>query len=231
MKVKTTLFGLAAALAVTASVNAQSFNVDIGTSVSTAPGFGAPSAAFGAAAGQAGTWNNMVSQTNMPLLNLAGAATAVTFTRSNNLGQAFASNNANTSGDNELLLDDGQDLSASTGFVSYTFSGLAAGTYNLYVYAVAPDVTGTDQTAVNVAGFAQQIVTGPIPPGNTYILGQTHALFSGIVVGVGGSVQFTADGINGGFGTINGAQLVLPSRPVAPILRPRNNRHRRSAGW
>jgi hypothetical protein len=76
-------------------------------------------------------------------------------------------------------------------------------------------VAGTDSTQVNVAGFAQQIVTGPIPVGNTYVQGITHALFSGIVVGAGGSVQFTADGINGGFGTLNGAQLVLIPGPGA----------------
>src|SRR5690606_33648063 len=106
--------------------------VDVGTATTTAPGFGAPASTFGGAANQAGFWNNYVGTGTGPLvlMDLSGAATGVTLTRSTGTGGNFAFNNANSSGDFQLLLDDGHDIGSPTNpAVTYTFNNLAAGTY------------------------------------------------------------------------------------------------------
>ena len=109
MKVKNFVLAVAAVTLSSTTAMAQSFNVDVNTSLSASPGFGPPASTFGAAAGQAGFWNSMTGTTIGPLIlnDLGGSATAVTLTRNVGGGGNFAFNNANTSGDHELLLDDG----------------------------------------------------------------------------------------------------------------------------
>lgn len=212
MNVKTKLLGMAAALATTAAVNAQSFNVDVGTSVATAPGFGAPSPLHGGAANQAGVWNNMTTQASIPLLDLGGLATGVTLARSSTAGNAFAFNNANTSGDFQLLLDDGQDIGGpASPAVTYTFQNLAAGVYDVYSYGVAPDSSTFITSAIVGGGPAQNI--GGVMPVNAYAAGITHSLVSGFNHG-GGNLAIVMDCVSG-FGTVNGFQLVLIPGPGA----------------
>ena len=57
---------------------AQNFNIDVGNQPTYSP---LPSAAYGAGAGQAGTWNGVSGLTTGPfaLVDITGAATAVTF--------------------------------------------------------------------------------------------------------------------------------------------------------
>lgn len=198
---------------------AQSFNVDVNTATVGGAGLGPPTAVFGAAAGQVGSWNAIsgIATLNIALNGLNGLPTASTFTRSSAAGGNFAFNNAQTLGDTQLLMDDGQDLSATTVPVIYTFGNLAAGTYDVYTYAAAPDFAAVDATAVTINGL-QLISTGPIPVGGTFAPGITHTLHTGIAVAAGGSIAISADGINGGFGTINGFQLVLIPAPGALAL-------------
>ena len=197
------------------SVSAQSFNVDISTTIGTmAP---APGAAFGGAASQVGFWNNIATTTVGPfaLNNLAGAATGVTVTRSSGAGGTFSFNNVNTSGDFELLLDDGQDIGApAAAAVTYTLNNLAAGVYDVYTYAVAPD-SATFITSTVVGGGAPQNVGGAIPV-NAFAAGVTHSVHSGINH-AGGNMVMTFDCITG-FGTVNGFQVVLVPAPGALAL-------------
>ncbi|HWB20256.1 MAG TPA: hypothetical protein VG711_08155 [Phycisphaerales bacterium] len=196
-------------LALTGAVQAQSFNIDIGNATGGTGG-PAPSNAFGAAAGQVGFWNNMTTQTSMLLNDLGNLATLVTLTRSTTAGNTFGFDNTGTTGDFGLLMDDGQDLSASTGLVSFTFTGLANGTYSVYTYAWAPDVPGSDKTDVSVVGAVQgmQVVGGNLPANNTFALGITHALHTVTVTNGMLTIQVDGDAATSSFGTINGIQLV-----------------------
>lgn len=201
----------------------QSFNLDLGTSIQGGAGFGPPSAAHGAAAVQPGFWNNLTGATvtTLALNNLGGAATAVTFTRSSALGGDFAFDNALTTGDRALLIDDGQDLSATTGNVIYRFNNLSAGLYEVYTYAVAPDVPTSDFTSVFVVNSTStnpQIVGGAMPSQAVgYVLGQTHALHV-VSLTAPGFIEIRADGQAGSFGTVNGFQLRLVPEPASLAL-------------
>jgi hypothetical protein len=130
----------------------QSFNIDMGN------GNPVPSAGFGGAANQPGTWNQFAVTGPIPLVDLAGAATAVTCRCTAAAGWlGFSSNNPSTTGDDELLLDD-----ISDGLQGFDIVGLQAGTYEVYTYVWAPDVPGISQTNVTVT-----------PPGGNMLLGGT----------------------------------------------------------
>lgn len=199
-----TLFGMTVALVTATSAMAQSFNVDINTSLTASPGFGAPSVAFGAAAGQAGFWNAMTGTVLGPLVlnDLGNNPTGVTLTRNVGGGGNFAFNNANTSGDHQLLLDDGYD-----GAVTHTFNNLAAGQYQVYTYAIAPD-TALAITNVIVNGVGQTV--GGAMPLNSFALGVTHSLHN--VNHLGGNLAIQS-AVSVSFVTTNGFQLVLVPGP------------------
>ncbi|HYE02128.1 MAG TPA: hypothetical protein VD963_02715 [Phycisphaerales bacterium] len=217
-------FAFASAVAVgllAQAASAQSFNVDLDTAPG-APGAGAPATTFGAAAGQAGFWNTLTGSTAtaITLSDLLGNASRVMLTRSSAAGGNFSSANANANGDFALLMEDGQDLSASTGPVSYVFSGLAPGSYDVYTYANAPDF-GPDMTIIattNPTGSANpQTIGGNYPAPDTFGVGITHALHS-VTVGSDGLLTITADGDVGSFGTVNGFQLTLIPAPGSLAL-------------
>lgn len=186
-----------------APVRAQSFNVDVG-SVNAVP-----SASHGAAAAQAGVWNQMPDGFGTPLVGLGGAATGVSVSA---LGANFAfwANHPGTSGDDELLLDDACD-----GARIYTFSGLAPGSYTLYTYAWAPD-NASYKTLVSVQNSTSpdQIVGGSWSNGHQ--LGVTYALHD--VSAPAGDIVVTITAASG-FATLNGFQLVEGSTscPAAQV--------------
>lgn len=191
-------------LAVMSRAHGQSFNVDLNTSVVATSGLGPPSAAF-AAVGQAGTWNAFTGDIalNLNLVDLAGAATGVTLARSSALGGNFNSDNANTSGDHQLLLDDGYD-----GVVTFTFTGLAPATYDVITYAIAPD-SDTARTSITVPGSTSanpQVIGGAMPV-NDFALGVTHALHS-VKICPGANLVIQS-AVSAGFATVNGIQLVM----------------------
>jgi hypothetical protein len=205
--------GLAATTA-----SAQSFNLDSDTGVAGNTAMGAPSATFGGAAAQPGTWNVIsgITTLSIPLLKLDGSASGATFTRQSAAGGNFAFDNTNTSGDFQLLLDDGYDLSAlPTGFVTFTFSGLQNGTYDVYTYAVAPDFP-PDITTVRIGTDTStaQDCGGTIPVGS-FTQGVTHTKHT--VVVTNGTIEIQADGKTAAdFGTINGIQLKLIPAVACP---------------
>ena len=178
---------------------AQSVNVDIGESASNS----VPSNAFGAAAGQPGFWNltSGAGAHSTPLADLAGNASSVTLASAG--GSSFSSNNAGTSGDDQNLMDDSSDPGPTP--VSWTFSGLAAGTYAVYSYAWAPDdATYISRVAVAGSSDGQQNVGGTWPSG--YALGVTHSLHH-VTVSAGGSIVVTIS-VSANYATIDGFQLV-----------------------
>jgi len=184
-----TLFAAVAASALfCAPAAAQNFNVDLNAT------FGTPANTYGAAAAQAGTWNTLTTAGPNALLNVSGAATGVS--ASANQFILFSFNNAGTSGADEQLMDDGAD-----GARTWTISGLANGTYDVYTYAWAPD-SATFLTNVSVNGSATQTVGGAWP--GAHALGVTYAQHSATVSAGQITIGLT---VVSGFATTNGFQI------------------------
>jgi hypothetical protein len=185
----------------------QSFNVDLNAAAGA--GAGVPAATFGAAAGQAGVWNDAPTgaAAAVPLVDLTGAATASTLTRGAGIF-SFAFNNPNTSGDVQALLDD-IDCPAAFPY-TYTFTGLAAGGYTVYTYAFEPCGSPALLTNVAVTGSVDplQTVGGVMTIPDTFILGLTHGVHN-VCVGAGGTIDIVITLPPGSsFGSINGFQVV-----------------------
>jgi hypothetical protein len=129
---------------------AQSFNIDVGSTT-----FGTPAATYGAASGQVGQWINVDTPTAVagaPLTDINGNTTGVLMTAVTAVGSPaiadFAFDNANTTGNDQALMDDLCDATTST----WTFTGLANGQYSVYVYSWAPDARTTFFSDVTVTG-------------------------------------------------------------------------------
>jgi hypothetical protein len=189
-------FCLAASVsALAARAQAQSFNIDLGTQ------FGAPSASYGAAAGQAGFWNERTGfeDETATLVDIQGHKTAVTLVPSLPFGQAGFDHPA-TSGDDQALMDDYFDLHSVP--ATFEVRGLAAGTYAVYSYLWAPD-EALYQTSLSVAGRPARLIGGAWPGG--FREGVTH---SRDVVHVGASETLVLSVFGIPKGTFNGLQLV-----------------------
>ncbi len=194
---KTLLVVTAACGLVTRFASAQSINIDVGANL--AP-FGVPSATFGAGAGQPGAWNAVTATTPTAqvLFDLSGVPVSATIARTSGAPFEFMYDNPSTSGDDELLLDDAQDIGSQPSSSTWTVSGLQPGHYTTYTYAWAPDniayVTSVNGTPVGGAW-----------PG-TYAPGITHAVHN-FSVAPGGTIVLTLIAVSG-YGSLNGLQIV-----------------------
>jgi hypothetical protein len=176
--------------------SAQSFNIDLGTGLAGT----VPTPAYGAAAAQPGMWNDVPANGNQLLSDLSGAVTTVNI---NALATAnFFFDNVGTSGDDQALMDDIQDLPTTL-----TVTGLAPGSYTIYTYAWAPD-DPVHITNVVVAGSPQPLqACGGLWPGG-HQLGVTYVRHT-LVIGPGQTdlvITFTLGG--GQFVSANGVQIV-----------------------
>jgi hypothetical protein len=212
---KTTLqfLSLAGCLLLAGQASAQSFNLDVGNQV--AP-YGLPSMAYAGAAAQAGPWVNVGSTmgTTSPLTDVTGAVTTVTAT-SAGTGTAYNSNAFGLSGDDLLFMGDTLDADTTT----FTFNNLAAGTYALYTYSWAPDLSTYVSRVTGGAGTTdpQQLVGG-VWAGGAHIQGVTYALHNFNNVAAGGSISVTVT-VSSGYATINGFQIKKAGPPPA-VLTP-----------
>lgn len=187
---KTILAALGAVLV--AGASAQSINVDFGVG-------GAPSSGFGAA-GLAGTWNlNGGSTTTNNLLDIGNNVTGASV--SNNAFD-FSSNVQGYTGDDELLMADILD-----GTATVIFTGLIDGIYNVWTYAQAPD-SSTPITNVTINGNTQAV--GGVW-GGSYAVGNTHAFHTVTVVGGLLQIDMTQ---NVSFVSTNGVQIELVPEPA-----------------
>ena len=134
------LLCIAGLLCVAPNAAAQSVKIDFGTS------FGTPSASH-VAAGQAGIWNALDLPVNTALDDVHGCATGASVTTLIPETE-FSSDNPDTSGEVEALLDDGIDAGFGN---TVLFTGLQDGHYRVLTYAWAPDFT-LYITIVNVVG-------------------------------------------------------------------------------
>ncbi len=197
------LLPLACLLASAPLTFAQSLNVDVGSSNSSIP-----SAAYAAAASQAGVWTRVSAAATSPvaLKDLAGTTLSATLLPSGGLGD-FGFNNAATTGDDQNLLDDAMDINSpplSTGTATWTFSNLVNGTYSVYTYGWAPDdVTYRTGVAVQGAVEGTQLVGGAWA--GTHAQGLTYALHH-VTIGNGTIVVNVQSSV--GLGCVNGFQLI-----------------------
>lgn len=194
-------------LAFAGIATAQTFNVDFG---SVAFGSGTPASTYGAAAGQAGVWNNI--DTDLlgvlyvsPTLQTTGGAASSVVLEFDALGTPgllpLEFDEPNTSGDDQALFDDCYYNGAPS---SLTIRGLAPGNYRLFTYAMAPD-SNAFQTGVDVTGSPDplQAVGGDFSAG--FVLGVTHAEHR-VTVLAGGDVVINFTVFNQ-FDSINGLQI------------------------
>ncbi len=183
---------------------AASMNVDIG---SPTAGFGVPTSTYGAAAGTPGVWNARSVATSSGMLNdLAGVPCNAVLTRTGTNLADFAFNNTGTTGDDERLLDDAQDVGGTGGTTTWTFSNLFGGNYTVYTYAWAPD-SATFVSTVSVAGSADPAQNVGGAWAGAHALGLTYARHMVTGVASGGSIAITV-ATNSGFATLNGFQIV-----------------------
>ena len=186
---------IGASVILTATANAQSFNVDYGTQ------FGAPPTSYGAAAGQAGFWNEIsgLEEGAVSLVDVDGRKTEVTIVPSLPFGQAGFDQPA-TVGDDQALMDDYFDLHSVP--ATFEIGGLTAGTYAVYTYLWAPDEPAF-RTSLSVAGRPARLIGGAWPGG--FHEGITHSR-DVAHVDEGQSLVLAVFGIPKG--TLNGLQLV-----------------------
>ncbi len=190
------------ALAAGSPVLAQSFNIEFGPSGSAVP----PSTY--AAAGWPGVWNTFSSlPTNVwfPVVDLNGQATSAYIY--NNGGTAFMTGSSGASGADAALMGDM--------FLSYNnptdlclwLTGLQAGTYQVYMYAMTPG-NSTLQSRVRVDnGSPGATMVGGAWPGH-HVQGVTYQMFT-VTVPAGGTIAFHSGlaGANIQSG-LNGVQFV-----------------------
>jgi hypothetical protein len=212
MRVSNVLLGIAAVAISATTAMGQSFNIDFGN---TAPGAGSPAASYGAAAGQVGTWQTIASVVaggaGVTLNDLTGAPTLAKLV-SATANPSFGFNNAGTSGNDQLLMDDILDLGGAGSTDTFTITNLTNGTYDVYTYAMAPD-SNTFITSVNVNATGAQNVGGAWVPG--FSQGVTHAKHT--VTITNGTITINTATVTG-FSSLNGLQIVLVPAPGSIAL-------------
>lgn len=178
------------------------YNIDI--NAATGAGAGVPSSSYGGA-GAAGVWNNV---SNAPLaaalVDVKGNPSAATISGGVGTG-AFGFNNALTTGDDELLLDDVADIGGLGSSRVYTISGLSSGVHEVIAYAWAPDDRVAFLTNVTVSGgpagaqtCGGAAWTGSHVEGVTFVRDYAHV--------TGGSITITVATV-AGFGSLNALQI------------------------
>lgn len=199
------MFGMAAAM----GSHGQGFNLDLDDPGSPPEGGGGtPSTIFPGSleANQKGYWNSVDIGTHAPiaLRDLDGHLTAVTVTMAGS-GGGGGYNFSGDSGDYRALMNDRTFAGERT---TWTLTGLLPGRYRVVSYAVSPDPNRHATTAITGAGSITpnpQYVTGPIPYGNVFILGRTHAVH--VIDLTGSSLLIEANRIEIG-SCVNGFQIV-----------------------
>lgn len=203
-------------LALPTGAAAQSLYIDFGDA-NAFNGTGPPSAAYAAAAALPGQWNDVDTG---PLLGLGnyvvpsafmdinGSPTAVTLAFDVlNAGDSFTNldaNQANTFGDDELLMD---DITYCIGEpYTLTIGGLAPGSYDVYTYAMAPD-SATLFSLVDVpAGTGGAQTVGGDFPVTGHALGITYSQHT-VSAAPGGDLEVLISS-NASDDSLNGIQIV-----------------------
>lgn len=174
-------------------------------------GHGAPSTAFGGAAGVPGFWNLVPTGGGVTwsLRDIQNQLTPVTVGWTGSGGD-LGYRNSNNTGDYALLLNDAERVGA--GGLVFTITGLLPGAYHVITYAVKPQGE-LWTTMISVPGSSSpnpQAVTGPMP-GNQLIFGITHCIHDIQLSGEDLLIQ-AADHQNS---YVNGFQILAVPEPSA----------------
>ena len=188
----------------------QSFNVDFEP---TGSPFGQPPATYGAAAQSPGYWNGVGNDVTGGLVALDGSPTGVALATTAQPANAFFTwDYANTSGADEALLD---DFHRSDDYqISWIFSGLAAGDYDVYTILVQHgnglwvevSVPGSSDGTQHVGG----VWNGAYAPGLNYA--KHHVSVAGGTISIDLQVIGLPD-----YAYISGLQLVKDGEVLVGI--------------
>lgn len=203
-------------VALFATANAQSFNIDLDTFFGgPETGNGVPSSAFGGAANNPGYWNRFYVGGYTDPKNLYGldsSITSVQLLATGGLGVGGGYNNPSNTGDFSLLLNDFARIGNE---IDYHFTGFEAGVYDIYTYAVNPNPMTVDvQVTVDGADDPIQHVTGPMP-GNRFIQGITHSVHHLNLSGDAFTIQVAGPWPNA---VVNGFQIVAVPEPASLLI-------------
>lgn len=218
------LLGIVTSLAACAAGQGINLDFDIGIG-DPELGNGAPSSSFGAAAGQPGFWNRVIfGASPVHLLGTDGQSSSVVMTAesSGSFGGIGFRNETNT-GDFALLLNDAAQVAtlSTGGYVSYNFTGLNSGSYQVYTYAVSPSGE-TVETPVHIAAATKnqtQTVTGPMP-GNAFGYLITHSVHEVVVGPNGFDILVVQPPAHNSSMFINGIQIAPVPEPLSFISIP-----------
>ncbi|MFT7485231.1 MAG: hypothetical protein ACI9F9_001078 [Candidatus Paceibacteria bacterium] len=192
--------------AFSSTAQAQGFNVDIDDPFGGLP----PTSAAYAAAGTAGTWNQVDPNTGsvFPLVDKAGVPSAVSLNLTSTLNLTLTAGNPVFTGDDRNLMD---DLAYGGIVESMTFAGLANGVYDVYTYAMASDTKVGFITDVDVSESTDgvQAVGGFLWPGN-HQQGVSYAKHTATVTA--GTLRITIS-VNSGDLSLNGIQIEPSGNP------------------
>ncbi len=193
------------AMALASSAMAQVWNVDV--NATSGAGAGLPALGYGAGAGAVAQTTAWVGVTSGTAVQGIGGGASLQWGSAQGL---FGFNNAGTTGNDELLLDDCIDIGGTGASITGTVTGLAANQqYDVFVYAWAPD-SATFITNVNIAGSGAQAVGGAWGGSNAQGVTFAKATVSSTAAG---TLAFTA-ATGSGFGSLNGFQIVTVPAPA-----------------
>lgn len=199
------------------------FNIDMNRTSGT--GAGVPASSYGAAAGQAGIWNNFVvgGAASISLSGLTGAPSGVTLTRVSGSGIQSSCPSGVPIDFSRLMCDYDYAVAGVINPIEYRFDNLLPGFYTVITYAGRADNASTFQTQLwlDSTFVGQDLISGPVTSG-AFTLGVTHTQRN-VTVGPGDSLRVIARDSSGEFGdpvSIAGIQLIRVGDPSASITSP-----------
>jgi len=184
---------------------ADSINIDFGS------GRGIPPSSYGAASGQAGTWNQIVRGTTSNLLDVSGVPTSVNIVvNASSLGGAGPASND----DQKLLNDNFHSSPAASLTWSVNLSGLVDQPYDVYLYAPTNISVSTGNMTVNGSPIGQLIGD----PNGLLIQGTSYEKYNTTVSGGLLTLSGSVSGTSFSFGGLAGMQLVPTIPDDTPML-------------
>jgi hypothetical protein len=207
---------VAAALgAGTTGASATLVNIDFGVHV------GAVGSAFGGAAGQAGTWNEISTSGPTALADTSGASLvglALTFGAGLTCygtaacGYSGVGPTGASATDTERLVNDNFYAAPGVSW-SFTIAGLADGLYDVYYYSPSNQLVTTGTFSIN--GVGEAAIDNTQLDTMTLTLGVTHGKAAGISV-TGGTMSFISTGSTSDYRGLAGLQLVSATSVPEP---------------
>ncbi|MCP3892798.1 MAG: PEP-CTERM sorting domain-containing protein [Desulfobulbaceae bacterium] len=193
-------------LLVVNSAHALPLNLDFGTSG------GPPSAGFGAASGQTGTWNNITQfSTISGIVDIYSNTTSVAVSITAN--QMDGSTSLPDGNANDLMEDNFFSYSPNSWSISIT--GLTNGMYDVYLYEPHNSRIGTGSGSLNGNAFTN--INGNFGSGS-FVQGSNYYLFSNVAV-TGGTLTATGSQTIG-YSGLSGMQIVSDQQGPGPAPVP-----------